>query len=98
VVNENLVRSINQVNWLRRRTSWRYADVARSGQNYAAVLTALKGAVATGAWPTTSSASAKALEAKGIPSRSALLMIGLLSGISTQSTSFDGINGPATQL
>ena len=65
-------------------------------QKYAAVLTALKGAVESGKWPTTSSASAKALEAKGIPSRSALLMIGLLSGVSTQSTSFDGIAGPAT--
>jgi pimeloyl-ACP methyl ester carboxylesterase len=69
-------------------------QMLQDGQKYAAVLTALKGAVATGAWPTTSSASAKALEAKGIPSRSALLMIGLLSGISTQSTSFDSIATP----
>jgi len=52
--------------------------------------------VASGAWPTTSSASGKALEAKGIPARSALLMIGRLSGISSQSSSFDGIVGPAT--
>jgi len=63
---------------------------------YTAVLTELKAGVASGAWPTTSSASAKALQANGIPSRSALLMIGLLSGVSTQSTSFDGVNGPAT--
>jgi pimeloyl-ACP methyl ester carboxylesterase len=63
---------------------------------YSAVLTALKANVATGAWPTTSSASGKALEKNGIPSRSALLMIGLLAGVSTQSTSFDGVNGPAT--
>jgi pimeloyl-ACP methyl ester carboxylesterase len=63
---------------------------------YTAVLTALKAGVASGAWPTTSSASAKALQANGIPSRSGLLMIGLLSGVSTQSTSFDGVNGPAT--
>ena len=63
---------------------------------FAAVLGALKAGVESGAWPTTSSASAKALQAKGIPSRSALLMIGLLSGVSTQSTSFDGIAGPAT--
>jgi hypothetical protein len=60
------------------------------------VLTALKANVASGAWPTTSSASGKALEKNGIPSRSALLMIGLLAGVSTQSTSFDGVNGPAT--
>jgi pimeloyl-ACP methyl ester carboxylesterase len=63
---------------------------------YSAVLTALKANVASGAWPTTSSASGKALEKNGIPSRSALLMIGLLAGVSTQSTSFDGVNGPAT--
>ena len=52
--------------------------------------------VESGAWPATSSASAKALAAKGIPARSALLMIGRLSGISAQSSTFDGINGPAT--
>jgi pimeloyl-ACP methyl ester carboxylesterase len=69
-------------------------QMLQDGQKYAAVLTALKGAVATGAWPTTSSASAKALQANGIPSRSALLMIGLLSSISTQSTSFDSISTP----
>ena len=69
-------------------------QMLQDGQKYAAVLTALKGAVASGAWPTTSSESAKALQANGIPSRSALLMIGLLSGISTQSTSFDSISTP----
>ena len=61
---------------------------------YTAVLKALQAGIATGAWPTTSSASAKALEAKGIPSRSALLMIGRLAGVSTQSTSFDSISTP----
>ena len=65
-------------------------------QKYSAVLASLKASVASGAWPTTSSASAKLLQAEGIPSRSALLMIGLLAGVSTQSTSFDGIAGPAT--
>ena len=61
---------------------------------YTAVLTALKAGVASGAWPATSSASGKALELKGIPSRSALLMIGRLAGVSTQSTSFDSIATP----
>jgi pimeloyl-ACP methyl ester carboxylesterase len=65
-------------------------------QKYSAILTSLKASVASGAWPTTSSAAGKALEAAGIPSRSALLMIGRLAGISAQSTSFDGIAGPAT--
>jgi len=63
---------------------------------YTAILTSLQASVATGAWPSTSSASAKALQAAGIPSRSALLLIGRLAGISTQSSSFDGIAGPAT--
>jgi dienelactone hydrolase len=62
---------------------------------YSAILKSIQAGVATGAWPTTSSASAKALEAGGIPSRSALLMIGRLAGISAQSSSFDGITGPA---
>lgn len=61
---------------------------------YTAVLTALKAGVATGAWPTTSSTSALALQAGSIPSRSALLMIGRLAGISAQSSSFDGVVGP----
>jgi pimeloyl-ACP methyl ester carboxylesterase len=61
---------------------------------YTAILTALKAGVATGAWPTTSSKSALALQAGGIPSRSALLMIGRLAGISAQSSSFDGLVGP----
>ena len=69
-------------------------QMLQDGKKYADVLTALKGAVATGAWPTTSSASAKVLQANGIPSRSALLMIGLLAGVSTQSTSFDSIATP----
>lgn len=65
-------------------------------QKYTAILTALKAGVASGAWPTTSSASGKALQAGGVPSRSALLMIGRLAGISAQSSSFDGVTGPAT--
>ena len=69
-------------------------QMAQDAAKYAAVLGALKAGIASGAWPTTSSASAKALQAAGIPSRSALLLIGLLSGISTQSTSFDSIATP----
>jgi len=65
-------------------------------QKYTAILTALKDGVASGAWPATSSASGKALQAGGVPSRSALLMIGRLAGISAQSSSFDGVTGPAT--
>lgn len=61
---------------------------------YLLILESLKAGIATGAWPATSSASGKSLQAGGIPSRSALLMVGRLSGISSQSSSFDGIVGP----
>jgi pimeloyl-ACP methyl ester carboxylesterase len=53
-------------------------------------------AVAADSWPSTSSAAGKALGAAGIPARSALLLVGLASGIPTQSPSFDSITGPET--
>jgi pimeloyl-ACP methyl ester carboxylesterase len=62
---------------------------------YLLIMKSLQDNVASGAWPATSSASGKALQAAGIPSRSALLMIGRLSGISSTSSSFDGVTGPA---
>jgi pimeloyl-ACP methyl ester carboxylesterase len=58
------------------------------------VMGKIQGAMATGAWPDTSSTTGKALEKAGIPVRSALLLIGLMSGISTQSAHFDSISGP----
>lgn len=42
-------------------------------------------------WPDTAPA---ALRLSPIPSRSAVLLMGLLSGIPTQSTSYDGVTGP----
>jgi pimeloyl-ACP methyl ester carboxylesterase len=63
---------------------------------YTAILKSLGASVASGAWPATSSPSGKALQAGGVPSRSALLMIGRLAGISAQSSSYDGIVGPPT--
>ena len=62
------------------------------------VLGSLKNSVASGAWPATSSATGKALEAGGIPSRSALLLVGLMSGLPTQSDHFDAISGPEGAL
>jgi pimeloyl-ACP methyl ester carboxylesterase len=56
----------------------------------------LSAPVAADSWPSTSSAAGKALGAAGIPARSALLLVGLVSGIPTQSTSFDSITGPTT--
>ena len=58
----------------------------------------LQAAIPTGAWPDTSSATGKALAAAGIPSRSALLLLGLMAGIPTQSAHFDSISGPEGAL
>lgn len=49
-------------------------------------------------WPSTSSATGKALAAAGIPARSALLLIGLAAGIPTQSATFDSVAGPEGAL
>ena len=55
------------------------------------VMGKLQAAVSTGAWPDTS----KVPDAlKGIPSRSALLLAGLIAGIPTQSAHFDSTTGP----
>ena len=54
----------------------------------------LQASLSTNAWPDTSSATGKALAAGGIPPRSALLLLGLMSGIPTQSAHFDSVSGP----
>jgi len=73
---------------------------ARAGEQLAnigkilTVLGKLKNGLSSGAWPDTSSPAGKALEAAGIPSRSALLMVGLMAGIPTRSSHVDGTSGP----
>jgi pimeloyl-ACP methyl ester carboxylesterase len=62
------------------------------------VMSKLQAGVATGAWPDSSSATGKALAAAGIPSRSALLLVGLMAGMPTQSAHFDSISGPEGAL
>ncbi|MFM6941438.1 MAG: hypothetical protein ACKOXI_05650 [Candidatus Planktophila sp.] len=62
------------------------------------VMSKLQAGVATGAWPDTSSATGKALAAAGIPSRSALLLLGLMAGMPTQSAHFDSLSGPEGAL
>lgn len=62
------------------------------------VLGSLQASLSTGAWPATSSATGKALEAAKIPPRSVLLLIGLLVGQSPQSKTFDNISGPEGAL
>jgi pimeloyl-ACP methyl ester carboxylesterase len=62
------------------------------------VMSKLQAGVASGAWPDTSSPAGKQLAAAGIPSRSALLLSGLMAGIPTQSAHFDSISGPEGAL
>jgi pimeloyl-ACP methyl ester carboxylesterase len=62
------------------------------------VMGKLQAALATGAWPDTSSATGKSLAAAGVPSRSALLLLGLMAGLPTQSAHFDSISGPEGAL
>jgi pimeloyl-ACP methyl ester carboxylesterase len=62
------------------------------------VMSKLQAGVATGAWPDSSSATGKALAAGGIPSRSALLLVGLMAGMPTQSAHFDSVAGPEGAL
>jgi pimeloyl-ACP methyl ester carboxylesterase len=77
------------------------AGVAESYADLGKVFTVmgkLQAALATGAWPDTSSATGKALQAAGVPSRSALLLLGLMAGLPTQSAHFDSISGPEGAL
>ena len=77
------------------------AGVAESYADLVKVFTVmgkLQAALATGAWPDTSSATGKALQAAGVPSRSALLLLGLMAGLPTQSAHFDSISGPEGAL
>ena len=77
------------------------AGVAESYADLVKVFTVmgkLQAALATGAWPDTASATGKALAAAGVPSRSALLLLGLMAGLPTQSAHFDSISGPEGAL
>ena len=71
-----------------------YADLGK----IFTVMGKLQAALATGAWPDTASATGKSLAAAGVPSRSALLLLGLMAGLPTQSAHFDSISGPEGAL
>lgn len=75
-----------------------YGEAMGDMVKFFTVIGKLKAGISTGAWPDTSSATGKALAAAGIPVRSALLMLGLMSGIPTQSAHFDSISGPEGAL
>jgi pimeloyl-ACP methyl ester carboxylesterase len=67
-----------------------YADLGK----VFTVMAKLQAGISTGAWPDTASATGKSLAAAGVPSRSALLLLGLMAGVPTQSAHFDSISGP----
>jgi len=71
-----------------------YADLVK----VFTVMGKLQAGLSSGAWPDTSSATGKSLAAAGVPSRSALLLLGLMSGLPTQSAHFDSISGPEGPL
>jgi pimeloyl-ACP methyl ester carboxylesterase len=80
------------------------AGAAGVGESYVdlgkvfTVMGKLQAGISSGAWPDTSSATGKALEAGGVPVRSALLYLGLMAGLPTQSAHFDSVNGPEGAL
>jgi len=59
------------------------------------VIGKLQASISTNAWPDTSKAPDSI---KAIPPRSALLLVGLMAGIPTKSTSFDSTTGPEGAL
>ena len=72
------------------RVTEQYANIGK----VLTVLGKLSAGLSSGAWPDTSSPAGKALQAAGIPSRSALLTVGLMAGVSTRSKHVDGTSGP----
>ena len=72
------------------RVNEQYANIGK----VLTLLGKLSAGLTTGAWPDTSSPAGKALEKAGIPSRSALVAIGLMAGVSTRSLHVDGTSGP----
>jgi pimeloyl-ACP methyl ester carboxylesterase len=72
------------------RATEQYANIGK----VLTVLGKLSAGLSSGAWPDTASPAGKALQAAGIPSRSALLTVGLMAGVSTRSKHVDGTSGP----
>ena len=60
------------------------------------VLGKLQANIASGAWPDTAPAAIHASGVDQIPSRSALLLLGLMAGLPTQSAHFDSTTGPGS--
>ncbi|HUW86888.1 MAG TPA: hypothetical protein VMW30_00705 [Candidatus Paceibacterota bacterium] len=75
-----------------------YGEAMGDMVKFFTVLGKLKAGISTGVWPDTSSTTGKALATAGVPSRSALLLLGLMAGLPTQSANFDSISGPEGTL
>jgi len=71
-----------------------YAEAMGDLVKFFTALGKLQAGLSSGAWPDTSSAGGKALEAAGIPSRSALTLVGLMAGVPLRSEHIDGTSGP----
>jgi pimeloyl-ACP methyl ester carboxylesterase len=72
-----------------------YAESMGDLVKFFTALGKLQAGISTGAWPDTSSAAGKALEKAGVPSRSALVLIGIMAGVPLRSENIDGTSGPA---
>ena len=72
-----------------------YAESMGDLVKFFTALGKLQAGLSTGAWPDTSSAGGKALEKAGVPSRSALVLIGIMAGVPLRSENIDGTSGPA---
>jgi pimeloyl-ACP methyl ester carboxylesterase len=60
------------------------------------VMGKLQAGMASGAWPDTTPEAIHASGLDAVPSRSALLLLGLMAGVPTQSAHFDGTTGPGS--
>jgi hypothetical protein len=71
-----------------------YAESMQDLVRVFTVISKLQAKIATNDWPDTASDLGKSLAADGVSARSALLMLGLMAGVPTQSAHFDGASGP----
>ena len=63
-------------------------------QKFFVALSKVSAGTATGAWPDTASPAGKALQAAGIPVRSAMTLVGLIAGVPLRSQHVDGNSAP----
>ncbi len=73
-----------------------YGEVMSDLGKVFTVMGKLQAGMASGAWPDTAPATIKASGLDAVPSRSALLLLGLMAGVPTQSAHFDGTTGPGS--